>query len=128
LKNPSATVLVVDDDADLVGTVCELLRDAGYDAGAAESADAALFYVARAAPLPDLILLDLRMPGLSVDRFVSELKKRHHLARIRIVLMTAATRREIPDGLSVDGVLLKPFGKDVLLAMVKQLVATNQRR
>jgi two-component system phosphate regulon response regulator PhoB len=126
LADLAAIVLVVDDNADFVETTCEVLRDAGYDARPAENADTALFYIARADRLPDLILLDLRMPGLSIERFLSELKKREDLARIPVVLMTGAARSELPGGVSVDAILMKPFGVGVLLTTVQTLLSIDR--
>jgi hypothetical protein len=49
------------------------------------------------------------MPGMPVERFVSSLRSTLVWANVPVILTTAAWEREIPSGLSVDAVLLRPF-------------------
>jgi two-component system response regulator (stage 0 sporulation protein F) len=56
-------ILVIDDDVDLCRTLEEILRDAGYSVRSAETMAGAFFAVTES--LPDVILLDIRLPGLS---------------------------------------------------------------
>ncbi len=106
-------------------TVCDALEEAGYECWHARHADDALARLVRETRSPNVMLLDLKMPGMSVARFLSQVKRREDWAKIAVVLMTALEEGEIPDGLPVDAVLLKPFDLDVLLATVWQVAGHN---
>jgi CheY-like chemotaxis protein len=67
---------------------------------------------------PDLILLDLKMPGMPARRFISRLKERATWSRATIVLVTGASHGDIPPDLQVDALLPKPFSLDLLLELV----------
>ena len=67
---------------------------------------------------PDLILLDLKMPGMSARRFISLLKDRATWSRASIILVTGASQGDIPTDLQVDALLPKPFSIERLLEVV----------
>jgi len=107
-------ILVVDDDAPTVAFIVEALTDEGYTVRTAlHPADARAAITERP---PDLVLLDLHLPGKTGDILVQDLKDDGR-AHVPIVLMTADARaaRE----LSMDGIaycLMKPFDLDELVA------------
>ena len=68
---------------------------------------------------PDVILLDLVMPGMSVRRFISQLKDWAKWARASILLTSAALEEEFPLDLQVDALLPKPFSIERLLELVR---------
>ena len=111
-------VLVVDDDDAIRMGVAWALEYAGYDVLEAEHGQAALDQIA--VNRPDLILLDLRMPGMDGVEFVRryrELPGPH----APIVLITAA--HEVQDRIQqvqAQDYLAKPFGVDALLAVVRR--------
>jgi CheY-like chemotaxis protein len=107
------TVLVVDDDDAVRELVAEVLMLAGYAVEQAADGLAALDAVARLRP--DLVVSDLRMPGLDGAALARRLRRGR--APVPVVLLTAY------DGASpVRGVqrLTKPFDLDDLLAAVAQ--------
>ena len=68
-----ATILVVDDDREMADVVCDVLREAGYDAAGANSGAEALALVKR--ECPDVLISDLRMSGMSGHQLQLELKR-----------------------------------------------------
>ena len=112
------TVLIVDDDDGIRMGVAWALEYAGYDVLEAEHGQAALDQIA--VNRPDLILLDLRMPGMDGVEFVRryrELPGPH----APIVLITAAHEvQDRIDQIQVQGYLAKPFGVDAVLAVVRR--------
>jgi len=112
---PPRIVLVVDDNIAVGENLREILEMEGYACWLARSADAGLRRLELELRSPDVILLDLLMPGMPMRRFISHLKDRATWARAPIILMTGASREDIPPDLPVDEVLLKPFGIERLL-------------
>ena len=110
----TTTVLVVDDDRPIVDFIADVLHDEDYAVVAAY--DAVSAFEAVEAHQPDVILLDLLMPGISGDELFRALHNRG-LTTIPIILMTAdnqAVQRLIAEG--VKFILLKPFDLDTLLS------------
>jgi DNA-binding response OmpR family regulator len=99
-------VLIVDDEPDIVTTTAELLRLVGHDVVTTSD----WRQVPDLATDADIILHDVRMPGLDIARQVRDLRRRF---AGRIVLFTAERILD-PDvaALDVDGLLRKPFGLD----------------
>ena len=110
-------VLVVDDDRPIVDFITEVLRDEGYSVRGAFDAQSAL--AAIEAETPDVVLLDLLMPGASGAELFRTLVERD-LATVPIILMTADNHAV--EALMAEGVkfiLLKPFDLDTLLDCVQ---------
>lgn len=113
------TILVIDDDDDLRGMICEVLEDAGYATASMPGGEAALEYLERAEP-PDLILLDLMMPGVDGWRVREELRKRPPVADVPILVATASRALDRYP-IEADAILLKPFSSRELLDAVARL-------
>jgi two-component system, chemotaxis family, chemotaxis protein CheY len=107
-----ATVLVVDDDADIRDFMELGLLDAGYQVLSADNGAAALSVLDRRPS--DLILLDMRMPVMDGWEFARAYRERP-APHAPIVVVTAAhdaARRAVEIG--AKGYLAKPFGLDQL--------------
>ncbi len=111
------TVMVVDDDKDLRESVGEVLTDEGHRAVCCEGGGAALEYLRGAQRKPDLILLDLMMPGMNGWEFREAQLEDPQIAAIPIVAMTA--NRNVK-GISAAEVVLKPLSLDKLLEVVER--------
>ncbi len=118
--HPAATVLVVDDTPDNLMLIADLLKDL-YRVKAANSGEKALRLL-QGDPLPDLILLDIMMPGLSGYDVAEQLKHDTRTRNIPIIFLTAmaATEDEIR-GLSLGAAdyITKPISPPVLMARVE---------
>jgi len=76
------------------------------------------------APRPDLILLDLMLPGKSGLDVLNEVKSFEDLREIPVVVMTASVAEEDRlqcDSLKVDGYIIKPFNLEKFLDLVRTL-------
>jgi putative two-component system response regulator len=116
-------ILVVDDHPSSRMTAVALLSVEGYDVLEAESGMAALDLVTQIAP--DLILLDVMMPGMDGFEVCRRLKQDEHTRLIPVVFVTALNdRRARLKGIESGGddFLTKPFDQLELSARVKSLI------
>lgn len=114
-------ILVVDDVADNIFLVQFLLEDRGYKVSTAENGEAALVLVETEAVKPDLIVLDLMMPGMNGYEVINYLRHCQNLSDIPILLMTADSSisydRAIDAG--ADELIYKPLDLEQFLIKVK---------
>ena len=113
---PAGDILVVDDEADIVNLVVELLQDEGYEVRSAFSGEMALAAIAQQQPA--MILMDMYMPQMTGIMLLEHMRT-NGIADIPVVLMTASPRAAEPL-LNMDMVdyLAKPFDIDQLLESV----------
>jgi two-component system phosphate regulon response regulator PhoB len=112
-------ILVVDDERDLVELICMNLQRNGYDTVAAHDGPTGL-EIARKQK-PDLVVLDVMMPGLSGREVAVTLKGDPDTAAIPVMMLTAkAEETDIIVGLTMgaDDYVTKPFSMKVLVARV----------
>ncbi|MEG4074335.1 response regulator [Microcoleus sp. Pol14C2] len=120
-------ILVVDDTPANLEVVCETLSDAGYEVATAINGDRALKRV-QAYP-PDLILLDVQMPGIDGFETCQRLKADPSTASIPIIFMTALSDADSKvKGFVLGGVdyITKPFQEKEMLARVKTHLQLRQ--
>lgn len=114
------TVLIVDDDTDIVAMLVQVLQDEGY-AVVTGTGDEALALAESAAPA--VVLLDIMMPGIDGVEFARRLRANPGTATLPIVAMSASHRlRERAGQMQVDDLLAKPFDLDDLLAAIQRLL------
>ncbi|MDT0633091.1 response regulator transcription factor [Rubrivirga sp. S365] len=115
------TVLVVDDEEDVVEIVSHFLREAGYNVLTAFDADEAL---SKAGPDVDAILLDVMLPGMSGFEIAKRLRGRVETETIPIIMMTAKTEEQDQlQGLeNADQYLTKPVSPKVVLANLRAVL------
>lgn len=123
------TLLIVDDDVTNLAILNKLLKPT-YEVRAAKSGPAAL----RAAsndPRPDLILLDIMMPGMSGYEVLQNLRAQPSLAEIPVIFLTAlGASRDEQLGLQMGAAdyITKPIQPDVLLARIKTQLLAKQAK
>lgn len=109
----TGSILVVEDDPDLLALVEMILSDAGYRVRTAAEGRSALARVAE--EMPALIFLDMRMPVMSGWEFAREFRARHGRAAPVVVVTAAENARERAEEIGADGWLAKPFEIDDVL-------------
>lgn len=112
-------LLVVDDDDDLRDTLAEVLAEHGHAVEVAPDGAAALRRLEATATIPDAILLDWMMPRMDGLEFRRRQRADPRLARIPVVLMTAATEARVPlADLAPDASVRKPVELATLLDVI----------
>lgn len=115
----SLSVLVVEDESDIRELITYNLRHEGFEVTGVKTGEEALEVVE--AQLPDLILLDLMLPGLDGLRVCHSLKVNPRTKNIPIVMITAKSEEsDVVRGLNMgaDDYITKPFSPKVLVARV----------
>ena len=122
--NTTATIAVIEDDETIRTLLQMLLRNAGFTSvRTAERGDTGLELVRR--HKPDLVLLDLMLPGLDGLSVCRRIRETPALAQTRILMLTAKSEdADIVRGLELgaDDYVTKPFSRSVLLARIQAVL------
>ncbi len=121
-------LLVVDDEPNLLRAVAAILRAEGYEVTTARSGAEALVRVAES--LPDLIVSDVRMPGVDGYQLARQLRASSRTELVPVVFLTA--KDEVADRVAgfrsgVDAYLTKPFEPDELVAVIANILNRVER-
>lgn len=117
-------VLVVDDEPNIVLSLEFLMQQAGFEVLTAEDGEGALAHI-DAGP-PDLLLLDISLPGISGFDVLERLRADDATRKLPIIMLTAHGReveREKGMALGADDYVTKPFSTRALVDKVTALLA-----
>jgi CheY-like chemotaxis protein len=115
-----ASILVVEDDPDLLSLMEMILDGEGYRVRTAREGREALERVAE--EMPGLVFLDMRMPGMNGWDFAREFRARHGAACPIVVVTAAEDARRRAEEIAAQGWLAKPFEiADVLAAAARHV-------
>jgi DNA-binding response OmpR family regulator len=123
----NADVLIVDDNPDNLNTLSRTLESFGYNVIAAPGEELAL-QIATDTP-PDLILLDIVMPGIDGYEICRRLKKNPATAEIPVIFITAKGEIDsLVEGFTVGGIdyITKPFKEEEVKARVETHLKIHQ--
>lgn len=115
-------ILVVDDEMHLAKIIQFTLEHAGYSTAIAFDGREALAMVQE--ENPDLVILDLMLPGVDGYKVCNILKKDENLKRIPVIILSARDfeREELAEPLSADLLMQKPFNTEELLSQILRLI------
>jgi len=114
--------LVVDDEPGVVDQVKELFELRNYAVVTATSGEKALELVKK--ENPNIVILDIRMPGITGIDVLKEVKKSY--PKIRVVMLTGVedeATKNMAMGLGASGYLTKPYSYSELLDMSRKLIS-----
>ncbi len=125
-KNSQKTILVIDDEPDIVTFLTMLLEDNGYRVISAQNGQQGID--AARAEKPDLITLDITMPEKSGVKFYREIKDDPALGGIPVVMVTGVSgdfeqfiggRKQVPPP---EGYISKPIEEETILKTIVDLI------
>lgn len=122
-------ILVVEDEDSLRELIVFNLTKAGFDVVESENANDALIFIEEITP--DLIILDIMMPGLKGTQLLQILKKSPKFSSIPVIIISArSSESDIVEGLELgaDDYITKPFSMKVLIAKIKILLRRIQKK
>ena len=114
-------LLLVDDDPNIRMMLGDFLVGAGYEVTCADSGEAALQCMLEA--LPDLVILDMGMPGMGGTGFLERITDRLGRTRVPVLVLTARSNlAEFFANKQIAGFLTKPADPEELLAEVQRIL------
>ena len=122
------TILVIEDDMDLLKLVGEVLAKAGFLTRFARSRGE-INSEFNKTPLPDLVLLDVRLPDADGFNILEKIRSNQKILKMPVIMMTG--RSEVTDvarGLSLgaDGYVTKPFKISGLVSAINTVLGVDQ--
>lgn len=115
-----ATILIVEDDPDILRLVADVMRREGFGVETAE--DGAALDAALARAHPDLIILDIMLPGEDGLSICRRLRAQSQLPILMLTAKSEEIDRVVGLEMGADDYLVKPFGSRELLARVRALL------
>ena len=116
-----ATILCIEDEAELRDIITEVLEEAGYDVCVANDGEKGIEMILE--HKPDLVVSDITMPAMDGRELFMELRENHpSFADLPFIFLSAlADQKDICEGLKlgVDDYLTKPLNFEMLLATVQ---------
>lgn len=120
------SVLVVDDEPNILLSLEFLVRQAGFDVRVARDGEAALSAIAE--NQPDLVLLDVMMPNRDGYDVCQTIRADPRLKDVKIIMLTAKGReveREKGIALGADDYITKPFSTREVIEKVRQYLGAE---
>jgi len=116
-------ILFVDDEEDIREVVQIRLESNGYEVISAASGEEALEKIEK--EKPDLLILDIMMPGMDGLTVLKKLRKSETNSTLPVLVLTAKRKKMIGDLFeleNIQGFIEKPFDSQVLLDLIKKAV------
>lgn len=120
-------ILAVDDNPAGVGALRQILIQKGYDVATAMSGEEAIEYLAKR--VPDLVLLDVAMPGLSGYDVCRKIREDPRTASVPVIFLTGkGGARDMKEGTAAgsDLYLTKPILSTRLTSMLEMFLTTDK--
>ncbi|HMU43090.1 MAG TPA: response regulator [Ignavibacteriaceae bacterium] len=120
-------ILIVEDEKLIRESIVELLTEEEFECYQAENGRAGI--AAAKKYLPDLILCDIKMPGLNGYKVLQEVRKDNITASIPVIFLSAlADSKDVRAGMNLgaDDYIAKPFLPDELIASIKSRLSRNE--
>jgi excisionase family DNA binding protein len=120
LQNPS--VLVIEDELGYINALKRLFSKEGFEVFAAQDGFAA--GVNLLTLKPDLVTLDINMPGLDGFEVLSYIRSHAELCNIKVIVVSGLSALELEQAkqLGADACLMKPFQNAELISLARQLI------
>ncbi len=125
-KTPAKKILIVDDEPNIIVPLEFLMEQNNYDVRVAETGEQALEIIADYAP--DLILLDIMLPGIDGYEVCQKIRKNPRFKHTKIIFLSAMARSiDVAKGMELAAeYITKPFSTADVVEKIKLLLERNQ--
>jgi len=118
------TILIVDDESDVVFFINKICQPQGYHTITASSGPEALKYIHELPGRIDLVLLDLRMPGMGGIEVLRTIRREH--ADLPVIVLTALTDKKAEcETLGIEAYLTKPYSIEYLYRQITRVLGVK---
>jgi twitching motility two-component system response regulator PilH len=120
-------VMVIDDSPTIVAVLGKMLRQNGYEVISAGDAESGVALARK--ELPDLIFLDIVLPGMNGFAALRQLRRDPALQRTPVVMISGnmqATEQYYAQRIGADDFMKKPFGRDEVFSRIHRLVESGR--
>lgn len=124
MAHKRCSVVVVDDENDILRILGEILQAEGYEPVTFWNAVSAYEHIAHERPA--LVVTDLLMPGMNGQELVARIREQYG-PDLPIVVMSASVNMSAISGLPIQAFLSKPFDLDDFLELVEKLLKVPQQ-
>ncbi len=117
-------ILIVEDEPNIVVPLQFIMKENGYDVSVAFSGEEAVDAIGES--IPDLILLDIMLPGMDGFELCQMIRQKAEWKNIRIIFLTALGREaDMAKGMALeaDAYITKPFSNKAVVEKVRELVS-----
>lgn len=121
-------VLIIDDSPTVVAALRKVLRSAGYDTREALDAEHGLTLMAQ--ELPELVFLDIILPGMNGFNALRMIRRNPATQHIPVIMISGnehATEQFYANRIGADDFMKKPFSRHEIFARIEALLDTNLR-
>lgn len=126
MAEKKSRILLVDDEKHLLISLRDFLANEGFDVVTARSGEEAL--ISLSATRPDLIILDISMPGMGGLGFLKQISSADGRTMYPVLVLTARSTMEgFFDTISVAGFLSKPCDENRLALKIREILASNSK-
>lgn len=119
------TILIVDDEPDVVFFISRTCQPQGYHTLTASSGQEALKYIQELPGKIDLVLLDLRMPGMGGIEVLKSIRR--HRPDLPVIVLTALTdKKEECEALGIEAYITKPYSLEELYRHITRIIGEKE--
>jgi len=120
-------ILIIEDETDIIELIKYNLEKEGFEVSFSKDGEAGIRQVKNISP--DLVVLDIMLPGIDGLEVAKRMKKEENLAHIPIIMLTAKTKEtDVVVGLEMgaDDYVTKPFSPKILTSRIKAVLRRHE--
>ena len=125
--NNTSRLLIIDDNIEILDTLCDFLRKKNYDVAAASNGLEGLKLIENEKQGFDLVITDLIMPDISGVALISIIKKKYPAMRVIAITGWGEHPETLATEAEADHVLEKPFELSDLEQLIKRLLSSGSK-
>ena len=115
--------LVIEDHSDISALFCQVMEEAGFQTESITTGDEAAVRLTEV--VPDVVILDLHLPGMQGDQILHQIRSDERLTQTRVIVITAYSALANTLQEEADLILIKPVSLNLLRRLVARLYSAE---